>query len=286
MTNKRGREKAEVAEGTAHTDVQRRIIYDSSNIRSVYANVAKLSAGREEIILQFGIDQSQNAPERESGVLLTASITLNPFTAKRLALLLDNALQDYEVEYGPLDKGFSSNPDISEPESTDEKARLLFQLVGELDVQIGIERSFKIFDQSILANRFLLGFKKDTISGDSSEKILDICERMDMPGNCLEAFRENLSEANIVLFGFEKNETNRLYKAYLEFGGRFEKLIKDNPDKPEPFLIHQGFKWDASDNRRCARAEYICFPSFSVEKMLERLSGFFILGRAITPLKS
>jgi hypothetical protein len=287
--NDRSRKGTDAAKKSVPTDIPKRIVYEGSNMRTVYANAVKLSGGKEEIIIQFGINQSLGPSKKEAEVRSIAGVILNPFAAKRLALLLNNALQDYEAENGSLDKelhqptgkgrGFSSYPSLSKPERTDEKVDFLFKLVNELDVQVGIERSFKIFKRSILADRFLLGFKKDTISGDPCERTLDICKRINMPGKYLKTFRENLPEANIVLFGFEKNETNSLYKAYLEFGGRFEKMIKDNPDLPEPFLIHQGFKWDASDNRICAKAEYTCFPAFSVENMLKRLSDIFYTGK-------
>jgi hypothetical protein len=265
---------------------KRKIIYDSSNIRDSYANAVRLSAVQEEVVIGFGISQSPDSSKSDADVRSITSIILNPYAAKRLALLLDNAVQDYEARYGRLENriiqpeagrpGSSSSEGPSEPERTDEKARLLFQLVEGLDVQVGIERSFKILDRSILADRFLLGFKKDTVSGDSNKKILDICERIGMPGNYLEAFRKGLAGANIVLFGFEKDGKYRLYKAYLEFGARFADV---DMERPAPFLLHQGFKWDTGDNRKQAMADYRCFPLFSIEGIIERLRGIYDTGR-------
>ena len=293
MVNDSGRKNAGSGEKTAHPEVRRRFSFEGSNIRDVYANAVKLSAGKEEVVLRFGINRSQDFSSREAEVRSLSSVILNPFAAKRLALLLNNTLRDYEAKYGPLEKGaprlsvdsarFAPYPGLSEPERTDERAGLLFQLVNGLGVQVGIERSIKIFDRCMLADRFLLGFKKDTISGDPAEKILDICRRLDMPGQYLKAFRENLPEANIVLFGFEKNEASSIYKAYLEFGGGFEKMIRDNPEKLRPFQIHQGFKWDTSDNSIRTKAEYTCFPAFSVENILKRLSGVFYSGKRKGP---
>ena len=129
-------EKTKADEVTAKTNTERKITYNTSKIHDVYANVVKLSAGREEIILQFGIKQSPDFSKREAEVRSIASITLNPFAAKRLALLLNNSLQDYEAQYGLLETevrqavdsipGSLSYRDLSEPERTDEKAGLLF----------------------------------------------------------------------------------------------------------------------------------------------------------------
>ena len=71
-------------------------------MRSVYANVVNVASGREEIAFQFGITQARHAAQKEVKVQLTDRITLNPLAAKRLAILLDNAIRDYESQYGPL----------------------------------------------------------------------------------------------------------------------------------------------------------------------------------------
>jgi len=176
-------------------------------------------------------------------------------------------------------------PPVAGVEIRDEKAGLLFKLVNELDVQVGIERSFKIFHETLISDRFLMGFLRAGLSQETHERIINICREIDMPEDFLKTFQERLPESNIVLFGFEKNEINRLYKAYLEFGGKFENVIRDNPDHLEPFLIHQGFKWDASDNRICAKAEYTCFPLLPVESMLKRLPGFFYARKRKSPSK-
>jgi hypothetical protein len=266
MVNDNGRKITEIAEETAHTDVQRKIIYDSSNIRRVYANVARLSAGQEEVVLQFGIRQSSDTSEREAEVRSIACIILNPFAAKRLALLLDNALQDYEAKYGTLE---------TEPRQSTgkgEKADLLFQLVKELDVQIGIERSFKLAKRNILSNRFLLGTSKKAIGENAQERISDICVRMDMPEDFLEKLDGNLPDADYIHFGFEEQESACIYKVYLEFYEKIEKEIKVRPNASDHFLMHRGFKWVVSDNTRKTITDYTLYPSLSVEKIMKKLS--------------
>ena len=160
-------------------------------------------------------------------------------------------------------------------ERTDEKAGKLYKGVNSLNVQVGFERSFKILEKTLLTDRFLMGFKKRSIKQKSLDSIVNICRQIDMPENFLDTFQEYLPEANIVLFGFEKNERTCVYKAYLEFGEKYGNMIRENPYRTEPFIMHQGFKWDASDNTKRAVARYTCFPGFSVEDMLERLSNVF-----------
>lgn len=203
-------------------------------------------------------------------------------------------IQDNESEHRPLEgtslpkRRPDRTPSVRAPlctkARTHEKASLLLRLIEDLNVQFGLEQSFKILHEAILGDRFLLAFKKSSIGQEPHQRIVDICRRINMPRDFLEPFRDSLPKATIVLFGFEENERTSVFKAYLEFGDRFGELLKDNPHDPEPFLIHLGFKWDASDNSRCSVARYTCFPSFTVAAMLERISGAFFRNGFTTPL--
>ncbi len=75
---------------------QMRIRWDSSNMRSVYANVINAQGTRKEIVLLFGMNQAWDADQPEMTVQLTDRIVLNPFAAKRLSILLNNVVRNYE----------------------------------------------------------------------------------------------------------------------------------------------------------------------------------------------
>ena len=152
-----------------------------------------------------------------------------------------------------------------------EKAQLIFLLMEDLKVQYGLERSFKILKKTMLQNRFLVGFKREALQEDYDRKILNTCERLEMPEVLLEVFKENLAAANIVLFGFEGNGKTALLKAYLEFGGRFREAFQENPNNPQPFPIHLGFKWEAADKTKRTLARYTCYPAIPVESILKRI---------------
>lgn len=158
-------------------------------------------------------------------------------------------------------------------EGLPEKAKALFQLIKNLDLEVGYERSFKIFEKTLLTNRFLLGFSKKGIKQKANESILDICVRMDMPDTFREDFREKLSEANYVHFGFEEDESTSVYKAYLEFYDKIEKEIKSQPGKSDSFLLHLGFKWDAADNSKRVLTRYTWYPSLTIEHIRQRTAN-------------
>ncbi len=94
-----------VAAGATQTAGQTKIVWDDANMRSVYSNVANVAGGREEIVLLFGMNQSWHAGQKEVKVQLTDRVVLSPFAAKRLSLLLNNVVNDYESRYGKLEVG-------------------------------------------------------------------------------------------------------------------------------------------------------------------------------------
>ena len=82
---------------------QVKIRWDDTNMRSVYANVCNVAGTREEIVLLFGMNQAWHSGQKEVTVQLAERIVLSPFAAKRLSLLLNNIVRDYESRYGALD---------------------------------------------------------------------------------------------------------------------------------------------------------------------------------------
>jgi len=112
MTTEKSSKKAEAveSESTTQTGGQTRIVWDDSNMRSIYANVSNVASGREEVVLLFGMNQSWHAGQKEMKVHLMDRIILSPFAAKRLSILLNNVVNDYESRYGKLEVG-AQRPD-------------------------------------------------------------------------------------------------------------------------------------------------------------------------------
>ena len=98
-------EKNKNVEEKLQAGTQPKIVWDDTNMRSVYSNVSNVAGGREEIVLLFGMNQAWHSGQKELTVQLTDRIVMSPFAAKRLSMLLGNVLQDYERRYGVLDIG-------------------------------------------------------------------------------------------------------------------------------------------------------------------------------------
>ncbi|MBN2328530.1 MAG: DUF3467 domain-containing protein [Candidatus Omnitrophica bacterium] len=79
-----------------------KINWDDSQMRSSYANVCNVTGTREEIVLLFGTHENWHADQKEVNVKLSERIILNPFAAKRMLLLLNRAVKQYEERIGPI----------------------------------------------------------------------------------------------------------------------------------------------------------------------------------------
>jgi hypothetical protein len=73
-----------------------------SHLKSSYCNVANVTSTREEVVINFGINQNWDQAQKEMDVELLHRIILSPFAAKRLNTMLTKLLQEYESRYGSL----------------------------------------------------------------------------------------------------------------------------------------------------------------------------------------
>jgi len=214
-------------------------------------------------------------------VRLTNRILLNPFTAKRMLILLENAVQKHESKYGLLEAESSSPTGLLKAfigpsvEEIKRRADFLIQLVKELNVTYDFERSFKMSQQKMLWHRFLMVVDKNDIRGNPHERVLNICDRLGMPEDFWGMFKEHLSQANPVDFGFEAEEGSCIYKVYLDFLPQLRKGGYINLNQTMPHIMFLGFKWDVLDPTKKAVTKYTWYPALSSEEMRRRLSDIY-----------
>jgi hypothetical protein len=79
-----------------------KIRWDDSQMKSAYANVCNVSSTREEVVLMFGVNQAWQRGQAEVVIQLTDRLILSPFAAKRLSLLLQGVMREYETRFGDL----------------------------------------------------------------------------------------------------------------------------------------------------------------------------------------
>ena len=93
---------ADKAEMNENVEKNVEIHWDDSKMKSTYANVSHVSSTQEELTLLFGTNQSWHTGQTRLTVQLSDRIILNPFAAKRLSILLNNVMQEYEKRFGAL----------------------------------------------------------------------------------------------------------------------------------------------------------------------------------------
>jgi hypothetical protein len=78
------------------------IKWDDANMKSSYANVCNVTSTREEVVMLFGVNQAWNRGQKEVTIQLTDRIIVSPYAAKRLMMLLDGVVKEYEKRFGAL----------------------------------------------------------------------------------------------------------------------------------------------------------------------------------------
>jgi len=79
-----------------------RIKWDDANMKSSYANVCNVTSTREEVVMLFGVNQAWNRGQKEVTIQLTDRIIVSPYAAKRLMMLLDGVVKEYEKRFSAL----------------------------------------------------------------------------------------------------------------------------------------------------------------------------------------
>ena len=78
------------------------IEWDESALQTSFANFCNVMGTREEMALIFGTTVSWNQAQANLKVQVHHRILMNPYAAKRLMLLLQQGVQQYESRYGEL----------------------------------------------------------------------------------------------------------------------------------------------------------------------------------------
>ena len=81
---------------------QVRVKWNTSALKSSYANFCNATSTREEVVLNFGVNHNWERSPQEMEIDLEHRVVLSPFAAKRLNQLLSKLITEYESRYGQL----------------------------------------------------------------------------------------------------------------------------------------------------------------------------------------
>ena len=76
--------------------------FNTSQLKSSYCNVCNATSTREEVVLNFGLNESWDLGNSDIQVALHHRVILSPQAAKRLQELLNRILSEHEARYGAI----------------------------------------------------------------------------------------------------------------------------------------------------------------------------------------
>jgi len=93
---------AKAPEETEVPEQQVKVHWNTQRLKSSYANFCNATSTREEVMINFGVNQNWERTPAEMEIELEHRLILSPFAAKRLNQLLSKLMTEYETRYGEL----------------------------------------------------------------------------------------------------------------------------------------------------------------------------------------
>jgi hypothetical protein len=242
-------------------------------MKGTQADSFKLSVEDGKVVVEFGRSSERDASGAGS-VALSDRIDMPLRTAKRLVHSLNDCLARHSPQPGSADDPRrGETPVNAPPDPAGEKAALLLKLIGELAIPYQYERSFRLSQGELLANRFLLSLNAADIPGSPRERALEICDRLAMPAGLRRSAAERFPMASCVHFGFEGGADSIVCKLYLERVVPADEVRRARASGV-PVLLHLAFKWDLVAAAEVV-TEYRWYPALDAPGIERRLSEVY-----------
>ena len=256
----------------------------------VLAEAFRLNREGDDVLIDFGRLDGVPVPAGLVSIHITDRVTLPLDRARRLLLWLDDAVAPHAARmraeqvkgFTPAAAAAATRPDHvpqrPRHDPSGERAAQLLQAVGAWEVPHQYERSFRITQASLQANRFLLTLNTKDIPGDAAAAALAVCDQLEMPAQLRSVAAENFGMAKCVHFGFEGEPESIVCKLYLE-----RNVSADEAGQAqragEPVLLHLAFKWDLVKGGGVT-SRYLWHPFLSAAEIGQRLDRIYRDGPA------
>ncbi|WP_293799995.1 tryptophan 7-halogenase [uncultured Bosea sp.] len=136
--------------------------------------------------------------------------------------------------------------------------RTLFDLVTSLDKPFGIERSVKAEAGRLQRERFLTSLHRSALGDDAGAVVGHFGAALGLAEPYRSEAMRAIPSADILHLGYEDGANGPLYKLYVEWSTRADR-IWHHPEadpRPEPVLVHRAYKWDPAKPDRVVTTLY------------------------------
>ena len=79
------------------------VAFNTSELKSSYCNVCNGSSTREEVVVNFGINENWDMGQKRLEVALQHRIVMSPHAAKRVRDMMVRLIDEHETRYGKLE---------------------------------------------------------------------------------------------------------------------------------------------------------------------------------------
>ncbi len=84
------------------TPIQPKVRFDTSDLKSSYCNVCNATSTQEEVVLNFGLNETWDQGSSDVDVKLLHRIIVSPHAAQRLHDLLSKLMKEHNSRYGKM----------------------------------------------------------------------------------------------------------------------------------------------------------------------------------------
>lgn len=237
------------------------------------------------LALEFGASR-EAASDQAALIELSDRVVIGPQTAARLLHALREALErrpmaaagdasDLASATGSLDApaGPGATPLNLPPEPAAEASAQLLDRVRALGVPYQYERSFRMSQDRLQANRFLTTVSRADLGEAALERTLDIGRSLGMPEAAQAALRARFDLAHALHFGFEAGDDAILCKIYVERRVPPDEVAEASA-RGAAVALHFAFKWNV-DGGPHVESRYDWFPGLDAQGIASRLRTLY-----------
>ena len=251
----------------------------------VQAEAFRLAREGQDVMMDLGRLDGVPVPSGLVSIYVTDRVTLPLETARRLLVWLDDALAphvsrmraDAAKALSPGAAAVAARPAQAphRPPSdmSGEKAAQLLRMVGAWGVPHLYERSLRLTQGALQANRFLLTLNRSDMPPDALAQVLAVCDQFQIPAQSRRLATENFAMAKHVHFGFEGTAESIVCKLYLEADIPQQDAERFR-NEGRPVLMHLAFKWDLLRDA-AVTTRYFWYPFLSADQIEARMDHVY-----------